>query len=325
MRLSRVVQIGAALVVAVGAGPVAADPGETSRVESLSATPGSGGTVKVTGEVTFAGSAAAPITATDPTGDARLQVPGQPAPVPVDGRGADLTSLSIDSQGPATLVLALQVADMPPQFGGTPEAIEYRIRLKTQTASGGPLRSYWVQAIRSSQAHAPGSQGPSFRLLPGGADGGLACLPGGEITFLTGSFSSGKVTIEVPWDAIDVWPGDLVWMWDTSSSCETAPWQCAFSSFSASGTCRVDRLDHVVPAATKDSPYVVPGEISLGIAPAGTPAEQVALTRTVRPTIDGLFSASLLADGLPAGEAVVAAKVCFGPSNCHLASTTVTV
>lgn len=317
MKAHRALWLAALLGVAVGAGPVAADPGETSRVDSLSAAPGAGGTVEVSGEVTFAGMAAAPIMATDHAGDAR-------AP----GVGADLTSLSIDSKGPATLVLALGVADLPGAAGGTSEAVEYRILLLTSASSGGDVRSYWVQAIRSSQALAPGSQEPSFRLLPavlppGGPTDGVA-PPGDEIAELTGSFSSNAVTVEVPWEAVDVGPGGLVWMSDgPQAACTFAA--CVVSAASASGVVRGPVVDYLRPQVGPINPYILPGEVSLGIAPAGTPAGQVPLTRTVRPTLEGSFSTTFPADEVPSGDALVAARVCFGPSNCHLASTTVTV
>jgi hypothetical protein len=288
----------ALVVMAAGTPPTVADPGPSTHVDSVAAT-ATGSSISVTGAATFVD---VPVQiATDPSGDA------SPA-----GIGADLVSATIARPDPARneLKFRLAIGDSIPSVFTIPEVVHYSFffGVGPEGADG----QWLLQSLRTAQAQAAGSANPFFRLMQFRADG-TCCDP--RLPLLIGSMANGVVEYTVPMNRIGVTDGSRI----TAHPVGTRQIQIQLG---ASGQ---QWLNQGQPDfMTIENEYVVPGrQVQIGIAPAGTAPELVPLSGTATVNAAGAFTGSFGSPG--PGSYVVVAKACYGPTNCGLSSTTLTI
>lgn len=215
--------------------------------------------------------------------------------------GDELTRATIARPDPSKskLTFTLDVANQPPTLNGVPETIHYNWEVAVE---GG--ERYTLQAIRSGQFAQPGIN-PVFRIFQVN-DGSIE-----NLVALTGRMDGGVVEWEVPMNLIGATGGSVILAADATVT------PGAFGLIYWPGI----HLDVI----NLEDDYVVPGPtVSVGIAPAATPAELVELTDTADVDSSGSFSAAIPAPTEP-GDYVVVAKACHGTDNCGLATTTVTL
>lgn len=282
-----------ALLLAPGTAP--ASPGGGTHVDSVSATVGSS-TLAVSGTATFVDTPG--VVATDASGDA---VPAM--------LGTDLTSGTI-SRDPATnnLVFSVGIADEVPGAFGVPEVMHYGWAFGVgEDGSGG----YWLlQAVRTAQAVQAGAD-PMFRLMQFRADG-TCCDPRAA---LTGTMALGKVTWTVAMSRISATTGTLL----TPHPARPVQVQIGASAQQWLNSGQPDQMFY-------EDTYAIPGiTVQLGVAPAGTPLDQVNLTVNANVTQStGAFSGAVPKPASP-GSYVVVAKACFVAGVCGMGSTTITI
>lgn len=279
---------GVTLLLVAPAGGVVAQEGDSTHVDSLEAT-ASGTEVHVAGSATFVDIPAEVVL--DPSGDSL-----QP------GTGADVAGGTISRPvGSKNLVFTLELADQPPAVNGTP-GILYLWPVASDANDGG----LFLMAGRMGTV----STDPSFELGQNDSDSFST------ITSLQGRMEDGVVEWTVPMSMIGAKPGGGTVSQGglndtpvgTINGWPSLFWCCVIiDSFSAD--------DYTIPVAT----------VELGIAPAGTPVDQVPLTTAadVDPAT-GEFSGAIDASTLPAGDHVVVARACYGAASCGLGSAAVT-
>lgn len=282
----------AVTVAALEAGPAGAEPSPVSTVDSVSAVPGPGG-VAVTGQATLVDVPV--VVGKDKSGGA--------SPVPI---GDDLTSATISRPHAFgdTLTFSVGIANPPPSLDGIPELITYAWAFLIWSPGDG-LKTFDLQAYRSSQWHTPDSTEPVFMLYRG-----FGPADGDEIGPVSGSMAGGVVEWHVPISAIGAQPGSVI----VRSLLQ------ANITFAGAECCTLDSID---PLTTK--PYTVPGpSVRLGIAPAGTAPEDVPLTVDAALAADGTFTGALPAPTTP-GAYTVVTQACYGTTSCGQGATSITV
>jgi hypothetical protein len=295
MRRAAVILGAAAL--AVPAMMAGADPGEATHVDEVSASV-DGGSVTVTGTATFVD---VPVTAatdgTDPVNHGKL-----PA--------TDLTGASISRPpGAEEIRLAIDVGNQIPEVHSYPVIPYYRWTF--DVVAGFDSSRFLVFGNPASGAN---NLEPDFKVW--------SCNPSAPppncttVGTATGAFTDAGLFIDVPAGTINAQPGSTI----TSAGSNQITVQ------PGAGTPLVEgQLGILLDVMTQTQDYTVPGAtVRLGIAEAGTPANQVPLTvsASVNP-VTGAFSGALLPEGT--GEMVVAAQACYGSGNCDLASTSITI
>lgn len=287
--------------------PVSAQE-ELTTITDLTVEPLGAGLIEIEGSADFI--AAAQEVALDAVGDHMA------APVPAPS-GTDLQSATIQAVNPREVSFALTLADPTPATG-VPEAISYGWEFRADNAV------YTLQAHRSATASellcgavfvCPGDPdnigNGNFRLnvCSTDPDTGQNTCSG---TAVDGEITEDAIVFTVDSRDIGARDGATINPGDTAIN----------SSASASGMYWYTNGNggDTMPMY---SSYVVPEAVTrIGIAPAGTPIDQVELTETAETRSSGGFDLELAVEP---GEHVVVAQACFGPDNCDLASVDVTV
>jgi plastocyanin len=288
----------------------------STSIPSVSAS-SSGSQVAVTGNASFGGES--PVTvAQDPAGDA----PG--AAQTAQDTGVDLTGASIYQPDPSipSLFFEWHVTGLP-ATDSIPEAVRYTIPFRVGT------KVFQVRAKLSDvasanlpddpQGHATGG-GHAFELLGNCAASPIAtCL---HIAWLTGSFdiADDLVRVKVPLSAAPELVPGAVLSRSTSTATDLSAIEAAYQAVLGAD-----------PAADQAAwggsdagfTYRIPDrQVSIGIAPAGTPLGQVSFSTQATVNAGGQYSASLASPG--PGTWDVWAKACFG-ANCATRSTTISI
>lgn len=284
----------AALVLqAVGA---SADPGSATHVDSVSASVGN--SIAVSGGATFVD---IPVTVgQDTTGDAS-----------VAGIGADVTSLKISRPSAASQNIKFQmgIADQLPAPVSTAPAIVFDWPIGADEAPP----TYYLEARRVSGSPFFPNASPNaqFMLVHNHPDGFH------EHGVLTGTMANGVVEWTVSLSAIEASGATKLVQ---GSGC------AALGSTAAAPGGFVLCNNAGGDGAFMEEEYEIPkAKVSLGIAPAGTPVESVAVSTPGAVNAGtGVFSGTLPKPATP-GEYIVVAEACYGSSNCGRSSTTITV
>lgn len=289
-------------------GPVSlADPGEATHIDELTAVVADDN-VAVSGQATFVDTPV--LIGQDPSGDAVA------AQLPL---GHDLTTATIGRPDPfdETVVFTLGVANQPPQVNGTPELIRYLWPITVFNA-GQPGPNLTVEATRSSQGVCPASVDPCFRVMSyaGDGDAGLGQL----VAQVPGTMANGVVQWRIPLSVLNAQPGSRI---ETPIFIRAEPGASGPGASASVFPAIIGALDRVLPTSPT---YSVPGStVRVGIAPADTPAEEVALISGATVEEPGGFTATVLAPA-EAGEYIVVARACYGMvGDCGLATATVTI
>jgi hypothetical protein len=233
----------------------------------------------------------------DPSGDAFAA-----------GYGADVTNITISRPVGSNVLFTFDVADQPAAPAEASPAIVYQWPI----AVNGEDNGMYLQAGRVNGN--AGNTNKAWFLLQDGADGFSVR------TTLTGILGGGKVTWPLnsgAMNALGLTPGAVI----TQGAAGLGQFGTTFGlagrvflNQNTTGDAVFQEVDYVVPSAT----------VQLGIAPAGTPAEAVALSSAAAVTVaTGAYSGSIPKPG--PGSYIVVAKACYGPSSCGLSSTTITI
>jgi len=299
-----------------------------SEIDDLGAAV-SAGSISVAGEATFGGEA--PVTvATDPAGD------GPIAPQAGSTTGVDLLEARMHQPDPnvARLAVEWKVAGLP-ETGGIPEGTRYNLNFKINNPAGG--KSVFTASAKFSNVASvsatddpPGHVthvGNAFQLRGNCTnnwnDTGVAyCY---HLGWLDGEFNTvtDTVRVYVPIGssiAPQIAPGARLLRNDDGNANLTK----VIAGYQAVAALSPQTNDEADFGDDDTFAYVVPTEeVSLGIAPAGTPESGVAFTSPAT-VADGSFTGSLNTAGLAPGSYDVWAKACFG-GNCGTAFTRVTI
>lgn len=334
---------GSVLTAPVSAAAEPADDEEVTRVEELTAVV-DGDQVLVNGRATFVD---VPATVGESpvgfTGGANsLTGPVDPAVGGAVGEG-DLDTVTIARPDPFADNLAFTIRlHNPPAEAQELRPVTYRW---TISLLGAPLvdppatpLNYQLEAARSGHLVHPGSLDPTFRLIRG-RDGGCD-LVGVPLDCRTTEYDLGMRTL-----------ADL----EGSVTADTIQWQLPFglieaeqgstiSTFDGRGVAsymgllggRQRPVDHLKgetevsggqlsERGSEVARYTIPEPtVQFGIAPAGTPVGEIALTADANVESPGAFAASVTTPQEP-GDYIVAARACYGDNNCDTATTNVTV
>jgi hypothetical protein len=279
---------------------------QTATSISIGSASTSGSNIAVTGTVAYGDDAAAPIQVSeDPAGD---DADGGQIP-----QGTDLGNASIatDLAG-KKLTFTLNIHDQTPGAKMAPAFVYVW-----------PFMVDGVDEMRFLSSGTAGSWtglGPAadpngwFRLCQ--VTSGYACP-----TPLTGTMGNGKVEIALPFSRAAITPGALIEQGTggCSSLCSTFN-PTAFLFDSTGG-------DTSAPVG-----YQMPGEVKLGVAPAGTPDASVSTPAEATVSIAGGKASGTFTGSVPkpatAGEYKVVARTCFGnvdAASCFTTSTPFTV
>lgn len=273
-RLARVgAMIGATLVLGV----TAASAQPAASVTTLTATK-TGNGVQVAGKLAYA--AGAIDAGTDPAGDSNVP-------------GTDITAASVTPTSPTTLDFSLKIANMPPVLNGVPEAVHYNWAIAV--TNGEAINEYVLQALRSSQWGAAGSAEPFFQLMtcaPGTTGG--ECSPTAE---LQGEMTATGLTFKVPTGAIGAKPGSVIGAGGDGVVSTLGAAGVVWFTNNGGDSIAVDDVTLPVPS------------VRVGIAPAGTPESDVALTAPA--ALSGASGFSTVLPAQPTGSYVVVAQVCY--------------
>ncbi|MFN2545640.1 MAG: plastocyanin/azurin family copper-binding protein [Actinomycetota bacterium] len=294
-------------------------PGSSSTsVPSLNAT-ASGSQVSVSGGAVFAGESPVSL-AQDPAGDA----PGTAQTA--QDTGVDLVGASAYQPDPAipSVFFEWHVTGLP-ESGSFPEAVRYTIPFRT----GG--KQFQVQAKlsdlsatdRSDPQGRVGNTGHAFELRE--------CIdttvpPAGTCThmaWLTGSFdvATNTIRVKVPLGATpEIVPGAVLTR-NQSPAGDLSTIQTGYQIAPGAETVTADQA--AWGGSDTSFTYRIPDrQVSIGIAPAGTPLGQVMFAVTTTADSTGRFAGVLSAPG--PGSWDVWARACFG-ANCATRVTTIQV
>lgn len=314
-RVTAVVAAVVATVAVVGVDGAVAAPGDGSYVDEVTAVVGSGG-IAVTGQATFVDVPV--VVGEDPAGDADGAV------VPL---GHDLTTVTISRPDPfADMVrVAVDLENQPPLVVGTvPEILRYRWAFTVTT--GGKTTEVMLMAYRSStstnalQGFPHKSADPFFEVhvCPGGGN----CQ---HFYGTSGSMENGIVAWDLPL-GMDSTQGQIGGHTGSMITGEvghpgTPRDFPVVAEAAAPGILILSVLDRMAV----DTAYAVPGPgVRIGIAPAGTPPENVPLTVPGTVTSLGAFTGHLPTPDTP-GEYTIVAQACHGTNSCGIATTNITV
>lgn len=278
----------AVLVLLLAIAPAGAE--EQASVDALSAAHGPAGFVWASGQASIPPHPGVQLVAVDPV-DAEVPVPG-----------GELRSASIDTRDPDKVTFVLGVQG-PAAGQPLPEALRYQwdIVVDTPDVLG---REYRLEAFRSSQVWAAGSVAPIFRMM---TCQGLDCR---QTRPLQGSFGPQAVTFDVPMSYLQAAPGDPLEIRLGAGGLGTSigPWGQDERSVPTVGYLQPTPVD-LIEATALFAPQRV--GVSLGIAPATVPEEQVRYTRRAPLDEEGAFGDYLELPAEP-GPYIVVAMACGG-------------
>lgn len=293
------------IVSPVWAGAAVAQLEKPVRVENLTVALDRGRVV-VSGVAAFAADVPM-LVADDPVGDSLSGSTGLPV-------GDDLTTATISRPDPLadTVTFSVGVANPPPVLMGVPETLVYNWDFSVTHSGGAPGQEpilYELRAQRTALYPRLGAE-PYFALA--------RCAPVGTSKncrmgiALQGRMRDGVVEWDVPLDLIGAWAGGVI----NNRSLDI--WLTASGAVSTNA---------VVPdqAFFDEESYTVRvPEVRLGIAPGGTPANQVELTQYGFIDSGGEFRGTLPKPFEP-GTYTVAVEACYGPGNCDLATQDIVI
>ena len=285
--------LAAALVPLGSSGATAA--GETSTVTSLNATNGNG-TVQVSGAAAFIRDEV--VVGTSPAGTSEL-------PPAAPGIGMDLSQARIRQISHSTLEFNVDIRDMAAVGDGygVKEVAHYDWDFNV-VKNGKLSAGFTLQTIASSQLNNAGSLDAVHRLLtcvPDEQTAQTTCTTVGEVD---GQMHAKGITYKVPVATLSAAGAVLEQNYDGVAS-----------SYGASGAQWYIGGDRMA----MDSYTVHAPTVQVGVAPAGTPDAEVALTNTAPVGKTGSFTTAVPTPAT-AGEYKVVAKACLGDS-CGLTST----
>lgn len=252
----------------------------------------------------------------DLVGDAMISG-AAPMSVPV---GDDLATATIARPDPSqrTLTFTLGIDNQPALLGSVPEAMQYHwdfvvdggsvfrlLAVQTQRSSswlGDTRPDFFLTVLESRRTSTPPA-GAYIKLPPGRMAGGIVQwpVPMGWIGATDGSAirTIGEVESVVGVGGPSFWLGPGLFL---------------DQSVSGTGDEMSVQKEYTIPGAT----------VQLGIAPSGTPTEQVDLNRGGLLDMNGGFRTALARPADP-GNYTVVVKACYGPENCDLATADVMV
>ncbi|MDQ3991130.1 MAG: hypothetical protein M3245_02305 [Actinomycetota bacterium] len=241
----------------------------------------------------------------------------------VDVRGTasfvDVPTVVADEPGDANLIDVHKATIARPNPASSTVQMSWDIALSTlsdlppTTTFLWPLmvdgedKGYFLMASRTGI----GNANPMFAVAKQGSGGYTSVA-------ITGTMTTSKVTWNVPLTRIEASPGSKV----EQGAALPSGWACLAGAAGSPGfyscTISYDTVSFepgTIPAAT----------VRVGMAPAGTPVNQVALTMdaSVAPAT-GSFDAQLPAVGMT-GQHIVVARACYGVTNCATASRNITL
>lgn len=276
-----------AVVLSICHGAFAAE--QSTEITSLAAAV-SGRSINITGLASFGGEERV-VLADDPT-------------EAVGRFGLDITKLYASRPSPASNEIEFVVA-VSNLDDGVPEFVQYNwdISVDGGEAAGG---SNWsIKTMR--QQTRTGTMEPYaavFACIPG--DAGYSCSERARLDVAFDS-AANEIRLTVPLAAIGAKPGSVIRGWDRSGE---PVWARSSAAGVLTGGVTFD-------GATPDDYTVANASVSLGLATADTPLEQVVFTKAAPVASDGSFAATLSAPG--SGTYHVWAKACFGVT-CDSAS-----
>ena len=273
----------AATLLAGVAATAAQDTGST--VTGLAVANQAGG-LKVSGTAALAALEAVTI-AEDPSGDSQLP-------------GTDIVGGSITALGGGVTRFTMDIANMGPGGATVPAVVHHSWDLSV--ANGDKVTDVALKAINGGAVIAGSLDGgspeaPSFAVqncAPDPQTGSNTCTS----TYVEGAYTVEGVSFDVPNTLIGLQSGSKIFSGENGM----------YTNFGASdviwlsgpnGTEGVQHAEYVAPA----------GDVKIGIAPAGTAVDDVALTTTV-PVKGKAYTATLAKP--TAGSYVVVAQACHG-------------
>lgn len=285
--------IAGALVVG-SALPAAAAETTTLTVDSTTPT---GGALAVSGTIAFGDDATGPITiGTDGSGDAS-----------VSGVGLDFGEVTIaaDPAG-SKLTYGIQVHDMPPGAEQSAPFFGYTLPIQVNADDS----NGWFLAAGNAGANFPPATGPFWSLCTA-PEGSYTCS-----VALQGTMDGDGITITLPYFRAGIEPGSVV--------------EPGAAAGCGGGVCSTLWAGVLFNNTGGDSgfvdAYTVPGEVEVGIAPAGTPPGSVETTTITAADPSGTWTTALPDPG--PGDHVVVARSCWGNAFdkvCAEGSTTITI
>lgn len=284
-RRLRLALVSAALLVLPATASGAAVSAEVSSV-TASATASA---ISVTGKAIVSGDPAT--VGEDPAGDAQQK-----------GVGADITGATIELVGGRNLVFTFNIGDQPPAPVGASPTINYNWGLVVNGVDTG----LFLSAGRAGLDGINPSTDPIFNLSQNSEDGFL------HVATLTGKMADGVVQWTVPMGLLGAQPGSVI-----GSYGEVAPG----SHGGVPGV--ITYYNNTGGDAITVDDYKVPGSVMLGIAPAGTPIEEISATTPASLRNTGAFSGQLPLPTEP-GTYTVVAVACAAVDVCSTGTTSVT-
>ena len=283
-RLRVAIAVLCALVLPATASGAATTAELTALTASATAT-----AIQVQGKAVFAGD---PVTiGEDPAGDTQ-----QP------GMGADITGASVELVGGRNLVFTFAIADQPPAPVSAGPLVNYNWGLVVDGADTG----LFLGAGRAGLDGLNPSTETVFNLSQNTPDGFL------HVATLQGKMADGVVQWVVPLGLIGAKPGSVI-----SSTGEVRP------GSHAGATGILTHYDNTGGDAISVGEYTVPGTVMLGMAPAGTPVDQITATTPASLRNSGIFSELLPLPAEP-GTYTVLAVACATPEVCTTRTTDLT-
>jgi hypothetical protein len=273
----------AAIAIVFAALPAGANENTTLAVTNAVA---SGSTISVAGLLTLGADAAEPMTvSTDPQGDARFNAAGYDL--------GDSTVVADFSGTSPRLVVRQQIFDGLADEDGNPPGQGYSWPLQVSGAGGDPL---WLGA---------GSRGTNFTPADSWwtglcrlGEGGWACD-----TPVPGSVTGDAITWTVPFAMLQAKPGRTVEAGTVyGGTPRSFVWPSLIVTHSAAP----------IDSAPAVAPYLIPGLVEAGIAPAGAAPHQVNFAASAPfAHRTGEYQLSLSAPSAP-GDYTVWVRSCFG-------------
>lgn len=286
LRGLRAAAASAALLV-LAATPGAAEP--TAEVTALSAQASSTG-ISVTGKATFAGHAV--VVGEDAPGDATQK-----------GIGADISGATIQlAPNGRDLIFTFAIADQPP----APVTAGMTINYNWGIAVDGNETGLFLSSGRAGLDGISPSAEPFFNVSQNGEDGFS------HVASVTGKMAGGVVQWTVPMAVIGAKPGSAI----GSGYGDVQPGSHA----GVPGV--VTYYNNFGGDAIAVADYTLPGAVQLGIAPVGTPDDQIATTTAASLKSAGTFSQNLPLPAEP-GTYTVLARACATAEVCSTRTTTV--
>lgn len=276
----------AVVAVVLAVAPVGAAP--TVAITAMSANVTTTA-VTVAGKAVFSGDST--VVGTDSAGDATQK-----------NAGADVTEASIQlAPNGRDLIFTLKIADQLPAPAFMAPSVIYNWGVSVNGTDSG----FFLHSGRAGLSGIDPATEPVFDLLQNGASGFT------RVASLSGKMGDGIVQWTLPLAQIGAAPGATI-----STSAIRAG-----SHAGVTGT--YVYYNNFGGDAIALNDFVVPGTVSLGIAPSTTPADQIVTTTAAVIKANGTFSGTL---PLPAeaGTYTVVAKACADAATCTVSSSTIT-